>query len=163
MSAEPLVNVIRTCGEDWLLDWFPGGEAEAIAHLRGMLDKASRRYKERYAQRNRITPISESALFDEAKANRHRATAFLQALGETSNPELLVMVWRILHGDTIKRVELMHLHGQSFRFRAVLESDDGLTQDYESSDIEDAALLRHLGVLKIDNQPVFDGFYPLTR
>lgn len=163
MSGELLETIIRDCGEDWLLDWFSGNKADAIANWRKLLQKAAEHYEQRYAGTNRIRSISEAALLEEAKSNKHRATAFLQALGETTSPELLVMVWRILHGDTIKRVELIHQHGQSFEFRTVLETDEGVEQEFVSSNIDDASLLRHLGILKVDNQPVFDGFYPLRR
>ena len=36
------------------------------------------------------------------------------------------------------------------------------TEHYESNDIDDAVILRHLGILKIGNQGTFDGFYALN-
>jgi hypothetical protein len=35
------------------------------------------------------------------------------------------------------------------------------TAIYESTNIRDAALLRHLGIMTINGAPVFDGFYAL--
>ena len=52
---------------------------------------------------------------------------------------------------------------QSFHLSFTLAGGNGQDQleTYESSDISDTALLRHLGVTKIGGKPLFDGFYAL--
>ena len=75
---------------------------------------------------------------------------------------MLLMAWRIIQGMEIRDVQLSYQRQQSFSFRVVLESPDG-EQDppYDSTNIQDFALFRHVGILEIDRRPVFDGFYPL--
>jgi hypothetical protein len=51
---------------------------------------------------------------------------------------------------------------ESFSLRVVLarpgEGQDVL-EGYQSSDINDAALVRHFGITTVDGLPLFDGFY----
>ena len=50
-----------------------------------------------------------------------------------------------------------------FRLHVTLLSPDaGEMEEYESSDIDDAVVLRHLGTMKLENQGTFDGFYALN-
>jgi hypothetical protein len=75
---------------------------------------------------------------------------------------MLIMVWRILQGMRIQEVDMAYREQKSFRLRVVLNSPyEDASEVYESSDIGDAKLLRHLGTLEVDGKPVFDGFYPL--
>jgi hypothetical protein len=87
--------------------------------------------------------------------------AFLQALGATRSPEMLVMVWRILQGMRIQEIDMTYRERDSFRLRCVLNSPYEVKPEvYESSDIVDAMLLSHLGIMEMDKGPVFEGFYP---
>ncbi len=77
---------------------------------------------------------------------------------------MLVMVWRILQGLTIRQVEMTYREQDTFELRVVLarpgDGEDSL-ESYESHDINDAALLRHFGIATISGRPLFDNFFPL--
>jgi hypothetical protein len=49
----------------------------------------------------------------------------------------------------------------SFMLSVTLQSSfsDLEAELYTSEDINDAALLRHFGIMKVNNRPVFDGFF----
>ena len=77
---------------------------------------------------------------------------------------MLVMVWRLLQGAEVAEVELHYRLQKSFGLRVKVVSAEGEPEEvYESDDIDDAAVFRHFGILKMDDHPVFDGFYALQR
>jgi hypothetical protein len=161
MSANRPTNLeeaIRQSGQDWLIDWFapPGA---AMDHLRRTLDEVSRRAQERLG--GNAPDLSESSLLREYARNPQRVRGFFQALGHTRGPDMLLMAWRIIQGMEIKDIRLTYHRQQAFEASVVLESPDGEEDaPYTSSNIQDFALLRHLGILEISGRPVFDGFYP---
>ena len=76
---------------------------------------------------------------------------------------MLLMAWRIIQGMEVKAVQMEYSRQKSFEVRVILESPYG-EQDapYTSTRIHDFALFRHIGVLEISGNPVFDGFYALN-
>ena len=96
------------------------------------------------------------------KSNPVKAKAFVQALGTTQNPDMLVMTWRILMGMSIASVTMDYTLSSHFSLGVVLESPYGESEEYHSDNIDDAALLHHFGIMKMDGKPMFDGFYPLN-
>jgi hypothetical protein len=76
------------------------------------------------------------------------------------------MVWRILQGLSIHRVELEYTEQKSFRLVVLLARPDdtgGQPEEYSSSDINDAKLLRHFGITTTNSSPLFDGFFPARQ
>ncbi len=84
----------------------------------------------------------------------------------SGNPDMLVMVWRILQGLTIREVTMNYREQETFSLNVTL-SRRGQEQDeletYRTKDINDAALLRHFGITMVNRQPLFDGFLPLRK
>jgi len=155
----PLADVIRSCGEAWILD-SSGDPHLAIDGVRKRLIDAAAEFAARYG--NLEPMLSEGAIIDEFERNPHRVKAFIQALMSGSSPHMLVLVWRILSGAEIRHVEMRYDAEQSFYLQIQLGGGTNTGADtYLSNDIDDATLLRHLGILKMDDKPVFDGFYPL--
>ena len=73
------------------------------------------------------------------------------------------MVWRILHGLSIREVRLNYRELETFSLTVTLaqpgDAGDEL-ETYVTNDINDAALLRNLGITTVDGHPLFDGFLP---
>ena len=75
---------------------------------------------------------------------------------------MLAMVWRRLQGMEVGEVEMKYTLQKQFMLRVkLLSPDDGRVESYASDDIDDATVFRHLGIMKMDGRPVFDGFYPV--
>jgi len=161
LTTDPLEEVIRSSGEGWLIDWFEPRD-QAISHLRKRLQAADE------ASRHRLGAVAPSltaeALIAEHQRNPHKVRALLQVLPTVQTPDILVLVRRILDGASIKTMKLDYSMQKSFHLVVELEPlETQVTGErYESTDIEDAVILRHLGILKMGDQPVFDGFYPLN-
>jgi hypothetical protein len=159
IERDPLEEVIRYSGEGWLIDSFAPGE-EALTHLKRSLAVADQRSQERLGANG--PRLNEKAIIAEYDRNPHRVKTFIQVLGTTRSPDLLLMVWRIMQGMEIEEVEVVYRRLEDFRMRIALVSPYGEpSEEYQSADINDAALLRHFGILKMNGRPVFDGFYPL--
>ena len=152
-------QMIRECGEGWVIDW-GGPGAPDIPFLQNLLKKVATAYGERVG--GTAPAISEDVLVRLHKSNPVKAKAFVQALGATQNPDMLVMTWRILMGMSIAKVSMDYTLSSHFSLGVVLESPYGELEEYHSDNIDDAALLRHFGIMKMDAKPLFDGFYPLN-
>jgi hypothetical protein len=148
-STTPLEKLLRDCELDWMIDLY-APQDRAISELKDAIQEAA---------------LTEEHLAREYQTNPHKVRAFLQALATSRSEEMLKMVWSILQGDEIESVEVSYESRKSFRMRVVLrpsQSDaEGDHQEYSSKDINDAGLLRHFGIAKVEGQPLFDGFYPL--
>jgi len=79
---------------------------------------------------------------------------------------MLLIVWRILQGLAIRRLALNDHEQQTFELLVELARTDdnsGGCEQYRSDDINDAKLLRHLGITKVNQLPLFDGFFPFRK
>jgi hypothetical protein len=93
-----------------------------------------------------------------------RVQGFFQASGVSVNLDTLLIVWRVIPGMEIKGLPVSNVRQESFELRVVLESPYGEEDPpYQSTDIDDFKLLRHVGIFKLGGNPVFDGFYPPER
>lgn len=158
MSHNLLETLIREVGEDWLIDSFSPAH-EAIARLQARLEKANAAAHTRLGAN--APSLLPHALEAECKRNPHKVKAFLQALGSSESPDMLVMVWRVLMGCSIAEIQAEYELKKRFSLRVRLQNDRNLPEVYASDDINDAALLRHFGIMSMDGSPIFDGFYPL--
>src|SRR5438552_1462547 len=101
-SSAVLERLLRGNGLGWMIDMFAPRD-RAIPHLLDQLNRVDEEY------RNRIqvnVPFTPEVLEAEAQRNPHKVQAFLQAMGITRSANMLVMVWRILEGLSIRQVAL---------------------------------------------------------
>jgi hypothetical protein len=160
-SLTTLEDAIRHAGEGWLVDTFSPPE-NAMPTILRVLEEVQRESRDRLGHNG--PDFSEETLVREYHRNPRQVTAFFQALGGTRTPNMLLMVWRILQGMEVKEIQLTYRRQEIFHLRVVLESPYGEEDEpYDSTDIGDFALLRHLGSLTISGLPVFDGFYAFRR
>jgi hypothetical protein len=152
-----LQRLLRDNDLDWMIDRYAPPD-RAIPDLLEQLERVATEYG---IHSDDAVPFSLEALQAEAVQNPHKVRAFLQALGTSRSAEMLVMVWRILQGSSIRKVEMNYREGESFSLHVVLARHGEDDPEYRSRDINDAALVRHFGITTINGRPLFDGFYPL--
>jgi hypothetical protein len=164
-DAEKLIRLFRDAGVQTSIDFWDKEEAkkQATQILVENFQTASRDYDERFAAYGApIPPLNLPNLEQLGKDNSHKLKAFLQALDSASTPAMLVMVWRVLHGDLIKAIDMKCEYENEFHLLVILEDPQtGQISKYESHDIDDASLVRHFGTMKVSDKPLFDGFYAL--
>lgn len=159
MTTRAMTNlecVLRECDLGWVLDWFDSQE-QALDGLRSTLEQAAVVYREQHHD----DFVDEEELPAAYRRDSEKIRAFLQALVATRTPDMLVMVWRVLQGLDIHRVEMNYCSGEAFMLRIVLRSPADEEETYESNDVDDAALLRHFGITKMYGRPLLAGYYPL--
>jgi hypothetical protein len=158
-TTDSFEQMIRDAGEGWLIDWHA---PKTDTHLRELLGRADEQARRRLATNApRLTPED---LVREYRRNPHKVRAFLQILSSVASPDILVMAWRILEGMAVAEIRMEYEAESKFRLYVKLAPPPGETasEEYESTDIDDAVVLRHLGIMKIDGRPLFDGFYALS-
>ena len=155
-----LEDAIRQSGEGWIIDWFEP-KNQALDHLRNTIGQVQQLAQE-WRLAGDAPTLSEEAIVAEYGRNPQKVRGFFQALGGTRTPVMLLMVWRIIQGMEIKDIQLSYQRQQAFEVHVVLQSPyGGEDAPYISSNINDFALLRQIGVHEISGRPVFDGFYAL--
>lgn len=150
-----VIDVLRDAKLNWWID-SAGGEDRIFAHISDLMMRFSSEYLSRYK-----LPIQPLTIFELYYKMRPQVRAFLQAVATTQNAKMLVMVWRIINGSGIKHMELCYDDRATFRFKVILESPVGAPDLFETIDIDDGALLRHLGIMKAAGKPVYHGFFAL--
>ena len=161
-SPAILECLLRDNDLGWMIDMYAPRD-RAIPVLLDQLARLSDEFRSRFKYEVSFAPETLRA---EAERNPHKIRAFLQALGVSGNPDMLLMTWRILQGLTIREVTMSYREQESFHLSVTL-ARRGQEQDeletYGTNDINDAALLRHFGITTVDRRPLFDGFLPLRK
>lgn len=157
-SGEILEHLLKTNGLGWVIERFSPPDMAVPTYLE-KIEKAAADYQIRVKA---VAPFLPEGLKDEQERNPHKVLAFLQALRFVHSPEMLVMVWRILQGLTIRDVRLNYHLRESFQLRIdlMLPGTD-VEETFQSQHIHDAVLLRHLGVSLINGKPLYEGFFAL--
>ena len=161
MTAEQVdraQEVLKECGLDW---WArtSGGHDAFSAHLTEVMENFAGEYVRRFGGR-----MSSFAVFELYPRKKSKVRAFLQAVVSSATPKMLVMVWRIQEGMNIEAIEMNYsLSKESFSLTVTLASPyvNGAPETYTSNNIDDAALVRHFGIMKMGDAPIVDGFYAL--
>src|SRR5207244_2855224 len=109
MSPESpaLERLLRSNGLGWLIDeqTNPGQANQVVPEILRQLERVETEYRKRIGV---TAPFSPQALETEAAQNPHKVRAFLQAMRASQSPKMLVMVWRILQGLSIRSVDLKY-------------------------------------------------------
>lgn len=159
--ASTLEEAIRFAGEGWLIDMHERPE-QAIQRIRQTLASVNA-----LAQQNldgNAPDISEQSIVENYNRFPLKIKGFIQVLGGTRSPAILLMAWRVIQGMEIKSVSLNYQRQESFEMRITLQSPYGADEEsYESDRIQDFAVFRHVGTMEVGDRPVFDGFYALRR
>ena len=161
-SAAILERLLRDNDLGWMIDMYAPRE-KAIPFLLEQLSRLTTEFRNRFRHEVSFAPETLRA---EAERNPHKIRAFLQALGVGGNPDMLLMVWRILQGLSVREVSLSYRERDAFSLSVTLacpgEGQDQV-ETYNTSDIHDATLLRNFGISTVDGRPLFDGFFPLRK
>jgi hypothetical protein len=160
MSQQPAAiidDLLRQNDLGWMIDVDHPADV-VIRGLLELLERVTAEYQRRCGTKFSFSPESLAA---EADRNPHKIKAFLQVLGSSNSPEMLVMAWRILQGSRIRQVSMNYTERKHFELVVNLAHSEGAEDVYRSTDINDAALLRHFGIVIISGAPLFAGFYPL--
>lgn len=157
-SGEILEGLLRENDLGWMIDMYSPTE-HALPFLLEQLNTLTAEFRRRLGYEVSFAP---ETLMRECERNPHKILAFLQALGVSRNPEMLLMVWRILQGLSIRELVMNYREQEAFSLVVTLANPGhrNEVETYRSNDINDAALIRNFGITTVDRRPLFDGFFP---
>jgi hypothetical protein len=115
-SPAILERLLRDNDLGWMIDMYSPRD-RAIPFLLDQLDSLTAEFRSRF---QREVSFSPDALRAEAERNPHKIRAFLQALGASRNPDMLLMVWGILQGLSIKEVTMSYREQEAFLARGLV-------------------------------------------
>ena len=161
-STEVLERLLRANNLGWVLEIFRPSDRFLPVWI-DQLNQAATEYRTRFNITISFTPETLEA---EAAKSPQKIRAFLQAFCVASSPAMLVMIWRILQGLKIREIKMAYRERDSFELIVVLArpgTEQDQLEEYQTRDIRDANLLRHLGAGSIDGRPFFHGFYTMDH
>jgi hypothetical protein len=122
-SAEILEALLRKNGLGWMIDMYAPRDQAIPAYL-DLLSRIAAEYRSRCGVAVSFAP---EVLQAEAERNPHKVQAFLQLLRPNRSPAMLVMVWRVLQGLSIRDVIMNYRERDSFRlsFTLARQADSG--------------------------------------
>jgi hypothetical protein len=109
-SPAILERLLRDNDLGWMIDMYSPRE-RALPFLLERLAELMVESRNRYDYEMALTPETLSA---QAERNPHKIRAFLQALGVSGNSDMLLMVWRILQGLSIREVRMYYREQEEF-------------------------------------------------
>ncbi|MEO6812231.1 MAG: hypothetical protein ABI353_24245 [Isosphaeraceae bacterium] len=161
-SPATLERLIRDNDLGWMIDMYAPPD-RAIPFLIEQLTRLTGEFSNRFRYEVSFSP---EQLCVEAARNPHKIRAFLQALAVSGSMDMLLMVWRILQGLSIREVTMTYVEVEAFSLVVTLArpgQDQEELETYSSDKINDATLLRHFGITTVDGRPLFDGFLPMRK
>lgn len=136
------------------LGWALKGDPAALERILGRLDDSSREYERRFG-----TPVDLHAA---CRAESAKMRAFLQTLAAGVSPGFLAMVARVLlRGAEVAELHVDFISLKSMALRVVLKDPDGRRHAFESTELWDAQVLHHFGLMEAGAAPVIDGYYSM--
>lgn len=157
MQAEQtraLRQLFDSAGVGWALEG--DVEAEAHRHLRE-LEAVEAEY-----QRRLSTPLSPR-LLDQLVADSEALAPLIQAFASPISAPIRVMIYCILKGADVRRVRYDYEHERRSHLVIDIELPTGQALSFESEELWDAEVLRHLGMTKRGGRPVLEGYYAFRR
>lgn len=147
---ERIRNLLLKSGLEWIF------AVEADERARGLaaeFDEAQALY--------RVQVGRETDFLEAAETDPGRYQAFLQSIGLPMSPQMRVVIWRMLEGEKIQKLEFVYDQGGTTTFRIQLSGDDDLIQ---ATDAWDTLLLPQLSYIvaneRLELGPIRPWFLP---
>ena len=108
-------------------------------------------------------PVRLEALFKE-NPERYSSNqrAFLQTFALPVSDEIRAMVYFVTMEDAdIKELKMDYVSKKTFSLRVKLELNSGKQINFNSDSIWDAEVVRHFGVMLMNNKPIFTGYFSI--
>jgi hypothetical protein len=146
-----LKQALEDSGNAWLLGYW-GNDADA------MLERAAEdleafllEYERRFGER----PDPFAFL----QKDRLKAKAFFQLDALQASVEMKIMIWRILLGCDIVRVEFRYTQASVMELTATLKTPYEEEEIYRTTQSRDFRVLRHFGATEDNGHLVLQGYY----
>ncbi|GEM_PF-5044288 len=144
---QELSDLLVNAGVGWLV-----ADPRNAPGLLQRLDEAATEYNSRFKTR--------ADLLAACRMMPEKMRAFLQALMAGVSPCLLAMVARILLREaSVIGLRFEVVSHRSAALHIEIQDPDMGQQSFDSTDIWDAEVLRHFGLMKLGDEPIIAGYY----
>jgi hypothetical protein len=149
---ERLRGALQQTGGAWIFPFWAEDANANLDRLAADLEDFAQQYKQRFGERP-----DPFALLEE---NPLKGAAFFQIDTLLLSADMKIMVWRILLGCEIARVEFRYHAGAEPALLVVLQPPYGQRQErYEGQKAADFRVLRHFGTTGVNGKLFLQGYY----
>ena len=150
---ERLRAALQQTGNGWLLDYWGADAHRHLEQAALALDEFADEYERRFHER----PDPYQLLL----ADHPKAQAFFQVDTFLVSPAMRVMIWRLLMGCEVDRIDFHYRTGETPLLEVVLKTPYGEVEAYQGSRPADFRVLRHFGTTTINGVLAVQGYYAL--
>jgi hypothetical protein len=155
ITPDRLKDALKRTGYDWLLRYWGRESGKHLEATAAALGAFVREYRRRFKERPDVLGLVEE--------NPLKAAAFLQPDTQLASLEMKVMIWRILLGCEISKIQFRYQAGKSALLRVRLVTPWGSEETYTSQEASDFRVLRHIGITGAEGDYNLQGYYTLAR
>jgi hypothetical protein len=149
-------QALEQTGNSWLFRFWGEAEAKNLEKIRLDLEEFAKEYQRRFGER--------PDPFELLQVNPWKGAAFFHVDTLSASVEMKVLVWRILLGCEIARVEFRYEAGKPSFVKVVLRPPYGQgEEEYTSRHFADFWVLRHFGTSGVNDQLHLAGYYARAK
>jgi hypothetical protein len=147
-----LRKALEESGTAWIFQYWGNKADKHLARMADALAEFQKEYERRYG--------SPPDPFDLLDKNPAKAAAFFQVDTQLVSLEMKIMIWRVLLGCEISRIEFKYDAGKRPTLLVTLRTPySDQEEQFKGQKPDDFRILRHLGVSGKHDQLLLQGYY----
>jgi hypothetical protein len=149
---EKVRSALERAGSGWIFRYWGNDAEKNLDKVTADLDRFAREYHRRFGERpDPLTLVEE---------NPWKGAVFFQIDTLLLSTEMKIMIWRLLLGCEITRVDFKYRAGREWSLSVALRTPYGGDEEvYAGQQPSDFRVLRHLGVTGVGDQVYLQGYY----
>lgn len=152
VSPAQVEDALRESGHGWVLDYWGNDQDKHVQGIAAKIEEFAAAYEKEFGE----TPDP----FQLLKVNPTKGAAFFQITTFSVSLRMRIMIWRILQGCRITKVDFKYEFDTPTHLAVTLETPDRNTDGpYVGSHPYDFRVLRSFGIVGVNDELVLDGYY----
>jgi hypothetical protein len=157
IESTKLQEALERTGNAWLFQFWEDKAGKVLEGMRRALGKFIREYHQRFPAEAKPDP------FRLLEDNPDKGAAFFQPDTFDLSTEMQIMLWKVLSGSEIFRVDFTYTLDSDSHLRVTLRSPTGKKDAFEGRGPSDYLVLRHFGSFVQDGRLRLDGYYAASQ
>jgi hypothetical protein len=147
-------EAVEAAGNAWLFESAGTHLDQILGQLEQGIEEFVVAYQAQFGERQRPDP------FGLLETNRAKGMAFFQVSTLRASVPMKIMIWRILQGCEVKRVEFHYDSETESTLSIVLQTPYGEEDPpYTGDPLRDFGVLRHFGATGVNGRLLLQGYY----
>ncbi len=153
LSAEIWESLLTGARVGWLLD----SNAECLPELFGRLEEELADVDQ--LLRNRLNDKAPDIVAMLCGRHVDEIAPFIQTFASPMSAPIRAAALLLVLGHSVIELDMTYQDRSSFHLRLVVGEEDGTSHEFTSASIWDGEAVRHIGLMKLGDQPVMHGYY----